>query len=107
MIELVLARAPYAALFFPREELPSTECALTPLLERASLDCRLRRRDGADRQRAARGLRRQHQRVVGRSPGAPGTPRGPWHADNAITRAALGIAALAPAPILAGHLRRA
>ena len=28
----------YAALFFPREELPSTESALTPLLERASLD---------------------------------------------------------------------
>ena len=35
MIELVLARAPYAALFFPREELPSTESALTPLLERS------------------------------------------------------------------------
>ena len=27
MIELVLERAPYAALFFPREELPSTESA--------------------------------------------------------------------------------
>ena len=35
MIELVLARAPYAALFFPREELPSAESALTPLLERS------------------------------------------------------------------------
>ena len=38
MIELVLARAPYAALFFPREELPSTESALTPLLERSPVD---------------------------------------------------------------------
>ena len=38
MIELVLARAPYAALFFPREELPSTESALTPLLERSPLE---------------------------------------------------------------------
>ena len=38
MIELVLARAPYAALFFPREELPSTESALTPLLERHPIE---------------------------------------------------------------------
>ena len=38
MIELVLARAPYAALFFPREELPSSESALTPLLERSPVD---------------------------------------------------------------------
>src|SRR4051794_23488628 len=32
MIEAVLAGMPYAALFFPREELPSDESALTPLL---------------------------------------------------------------------------
>src|ERR1700749_4547820 len=38
MIELVLARVPYAALFFPREELPSTESALTPLLERSPVE---------------------------------------------------------------------
>ena len=38
MIELVLARAPYAALFFPREELPSTESALTPLLARSPVE---------------------------------------------------------------------
>src|SRR5262249_26286258 len=37
MIELVLARVPFAALFFPREELPSAESALTPLLERRVL----------------------------------------------------------------------
>ena len=37
MIELVLARAPYAALFFPREELPANESALAPLLERHTL----------------------------------------------------------------------
>ena len=62
MIELVLARVPYAALFFPREELPSTESALTPLLERSPVERRVRGRDGADRRRAARGLPRQHQR---------------------------------------------
>ena len=38
MIELVLARAPYAALFFPREELPSAESALTPLLARSPVE---------------------------------------------------------------------
>src|SRR5207253_7181523 len=41
MIELVLARVPYAALFFPREELPSTESALTPLLARSPVEAEL------------------------------------------------------------------
>jgi succinyl-diaminopimelate desuccinylase len=99
MMELVLARAPYAALFFPREELPSTESALTPLLEREALD---------------------HEFVVVMEPtdnelhagcvgninaswefrGRSGHSARPWHADNAIHRAAIGIAALASAPIL-------
>jgi succinyl-diaminopimelate desuccinylase len=33
MIELALARAPYQALFFAREELPVADSALTPLLD--------------------------------------------------------------------------
>ena len=64
MMELVLARAPYAALFFPREELPSSESALTPLLGALAGRGRVRRRDGADQRRAARRLPRQHQRDV-------------------------------------------
>src|SRR3712207_4546598 len=34
MVELALAGAPYRYVFFPREELPQVESALTPLLER-------------------------------------------------------------------------
>ncbi len=64
MMELVLARAPYAALFFPREELPANESALAPLLERHTLRPGVRRRDGADGRRVARGLPREHQRDV-------------------------------------------
>src|SRR6201986_2358784 len=38
MIELLLGGAPFGGLFFPREELPSTESALVPLLERERVD---------------------------------------------------------------------
>jgi succinyl-diaminopimelate desuccinylase len=97
MIELVLARIPYAALFFPREELPSTESALTPLLERSPLapefvvvmeptDCELHA--------GCLGNINATWEFVGRS----GHSARPWQADNAIHRAALGIAALASAP---------
>jgi succinyl-diaminopimelate desuccinylase len=99
MIELVLARAPYAALFFPREELPSTESALTPLLERSPVeaefvvvmeptDCEL------------------HAGCLGNIgaswefKGRAGHSARPWTADNAIHSAAIGIAALASAPSL-------
>src|SRR3954451_15519724 len=43
MIELALAGAPYGVLFFPREELPFYDTALTPALERArdELACEL------------------------------------------------------------------
>ena len=99
MLELVLARAPFAALFFPREELPSTESALTPLLERASLDYEfVVVMEPTDNE--------LHAGCVGNINaswdfrGRSGHSARPWHADNAITRAALGIAALAAAPIL-------
>ena len=76
MIELVLARAPYAALFFPREELPSNESALDAAARAPPARGGLRRRDGADRQRAARGLPRQHQRDVDVLRALRATPRG-------------------------------
>jgi len=41
MLELVLAGAPYRCLFFGREELPSSDSALAPLLERDPLEAEL------------------------------------------------------------------
>ncbi len=76
MMELVLARAPYAALFFPREELPSSESALTPLLERSPVDAEFVVVMEPTERRAARRLRRQHQRHVDVPRAAPGTRRG-------------------------------
>src|SRR4051812_30507655 len=99
MLELVLAQAPYAALFFPREELPSTESALTPLLARhrvpADFVVVMEPTDNA-----------LHAGCVGNINatwefrGRSGHSARPWQADNAITRAAVGIGALASAPIL-------
>ena len=103
MIELVLARAPYAALFFPREELPSTESALTPLLERSPVEADfVVVMEPTDNELHA-GCVGQHQRDLGRSAGRSGHSARPWQADNAIHRAAIGIAALASAPIAAGE----
>ena len=64
MMELVLARAPYAALFFPREELPSSESALTPLLERSPVEAEFVVVMEPTERRAARRLPREHQRDV-------------------------------------------
>jgi succinyl-diaminopimelate desuccinylase len=97
MIELVLARAPYAALFFPREELPSKDSALTPLLERRKLDAEfvvvMEPTDG-ELHAGCLGNINASWTFSGRS----GHSARPWQADNAIHRAALGIAALASAP---------
>ena len=72
------------------------ESALTPLLGAASrLRPRPRGRDGADRQRAPRRLPRATSTRPGPSTGAAGHSARPWLADNAIQRAAAGIAALA------------
>src|SRR4051812_46231617 len=99
MIELVLARAPYAALFFPREELPSAESALTPLLERSSWPYEfvvvMEPTDG-ELHAGCLGNLNATWTFRGRS----GHSARPWHADNAIHKAALGIAALASAPSL-------
>jgi succinyl-diaminopimelate desuccinylase len=97
MIELVLARVPYAALFFPREELPSAESALTPLLEREKVDAEfvvvMEPTDGELHAGCAGNLNATWT-FTGRS----GHSARPWQADNAIHRAAIGIAALASAP---------
>jgi succinyl-diaminopimelate desuccinylase len=99
MIELLLAGAPYGALFFPREELPSTESALVPLLERSAVDAEfvvmMEPTDGE-----------LHAGCVGNINaiwtfrGRSGHSARPWAADNAITRAALGVAGLASVPVL-------
>jgi succinyl-diaminopimelate desuccinylase len=99
MLELVLARAPYAALFFPREELPAAESALTPLLERERLDYEfVVVMEPTDNE--------LHAGCVGNINatwtfnGRSGHSARPWQAENAIAKAAVGVAALASAPIL-------
>ena len=99
MIELVLARAPYAALFFPREELPSAESALTPLLSRSPVEADfvvVMEPTDNDLHAGCVGNINAEWEFRGRS----GHSARPWQADNAINRAAVGIAALACAPVL-------
>ncbi len=99
MLELVLAKVPYAALFFPREELPSTDSALTPLLARETLDYEFAVvMEPTDNELHAGCVGNINASWVFR--GRSGHSARPWHADNAIHRAAIGIAALASAPIL-------
>jgi succinyl-diaminopimelate desuccinylase len=99
MIELVLAGAPYAALFFPREELPSRFSALVPLLERGAVAADfvvvMEPTDG-ELHAGCLGNINATWTFRGRS----GHSARPWHADNAIVRAALGVATLAAAPVL-------
>jgi succinyl-diaminopimelate desuccinylase len=99
MLELVLSGAPYAALFFPREELPSTESALVPLLRRSPVDAELvvvmEPTDG-QLHAGCTGNINATWTFRGRS----GHSARPWAAENAITRAALGVATLASAPVL-------
>jgi succinyl-diaminopimelate desuccinylase len=101
-IELVLSGVEVAALFFPREELPFADTALSPLLERAPevldhdvaivmepTDCTL--------QAGCLG----NINAAWTFHGVAGHSARPWLADNAIERAAAGIAALATHPPLA------
>jgi succinyl-diaminopimelate desuccinylase len=103
MIELAIAgRAPGTTLcFFPREELPVAESALTPLLAREPA---LRGADVAIvMEPTANAI---HAGCLGNISatwtfhGRSGHSARPWHADNAIHKAAIGIAALASAPTL-------
>jgi succinyl-diaminopimelate desuccinylase len=96
MVELALAGADVAVLFFPREELPFADTALTPLLERepAELDVDVAFvMEPTDCAIHAGCLGNINARWTfhGRS----GHSARPWLADNAIERAAAGIVALA------------
>ena len=100
MIELVLAGAPYGALFFGREELPIGESALSPLLDRTPLDCDLvlmmEPTDNTLHAGCLGNINAQWS-FTGRA----GHSARPWQADNAVHRAARAIAALdalAPVP---------
>jgi succinyl-diaminopimelate desuccinylase len=94
MIELALAGAPYGALFFPREELPVADSALTPLLERHPLTPELALvMEPTDNTIHAGCLGNINAAWTFR--GVSGHSARPWTADNAIEHAAAGILHLA------------
>ena len=99
MVELALAGEPFGYVFFPREELPHTESALTPLLDRVPV---LRDTDLAIvMEPTANAL---HAGCVGNinarivATGRSGHSARPWTADNAIHRLAGKVAAVAGQP---------
>ena len=99
MVELALAGAEVGVLFFPREELPFADTALTPLLERepAELDvdvCFVMEPTDCAVHAGCLGNINARWTFRGRS----GHSARPWLADNAIERAAAGITALAAQP---------
>ena len=97
MIELALAGAPYRCLFFGREELPAAESALAPLLEREPLAAELvvmMEPTACELHAGCLGNINATWTFHGRS----GHSARPWTADNAIERAAAGVAALAAQP---------
>src|SRR5829696_5526131 len=97
MMELVLARAPYAALFFPREELPSAESALTPLLARSPVDAEFVVVMGPTNGELHAGCL-GNINATWTFRGRSGHSARPWLADNAIEHAATGVLALASQP---------
>jgi len=97
MMELALAGAPYRCLFFGREELPSAESALAPLLERERPDAELvvmLEPTACELHAGCLGNINATWTFRGRS----GHSARPWTADNAIERAAAGVVALAAQP---------
>jgi succinyl-diaminopimelate desuccinylase len=99
MLELALAGAPYRCLFFGREELPSQESALAPLLEREPLTAELvvmMEPTACELHAGCLGNINATWTFHGRS----GHSARPWTADNAIERAAAGVLALASRPPL-------
>jgi succinyl-diaminopimelate desuccinylase len=94
MVELALADAPFDCLFFGREELPSQDSALTPLLQRETLDYELVvMMEPTDNQLHAGcvGNMNATWTFTGRSAHSAR----PWDGENAIHAAARGVAALA------------
>jgi succinyl-diaminopimelate desuccinylase len=99
MVELALAEAPFGYVFFPREELPHAESALTPLFDRepALKDAEL----AIVMEPTANAL---HAGCVGNinarvvAHGRSGHSARPWAADNAIHRLAGVIARIAEVP---------
>jgi succinyl-diaminopimelate desuccinylase len=94
MMELALAGAPYRCLFFGREELPVADSALTPLLGREPLGAELvvmMEPTSCELHAGCLGNINATWTFHGRS----GHSARPWHADNAIERAAAGVLALA------------
>jgi succinyl-diaminopimelate desuccinylase len=99
MVELALAGAPYRYVFFPREELPWRESALTPLLERepALRDTPLAIvMEPTDNALHAGCVGNINARLV--ASGRSGHSARPWHADNAIHRLAEAVGAVAAQP---------
>src|SRR3954447_24363492 len=97
MLELVLAGAPFAALLFPREELPADASALTPLLERHRPEAELVVvMEPTDNELHAGCLGNVNATWTFR--GRAGHAARPRLADNATHRAAAGIAHLAAQP---------
>ena len=99
MVELALDGRPYGLVFFPREELPFTDSALTPLLQR---DDALRAAEFAVvLEPTANAV---HAGCLGNINatwtfrGRSGHSARPWLADNAIHRLARGVAELADVP---------
>jgi succinyl-diaminopimelate desuccinylase len=94
MIELVRDGLPFGALFFGREELPFTESALTPLLARhpfsPELVVMMEPTDNAIHAGCLGNIN-----ATWSFHGVAGHSARPWLADNAIHKAAAGIAALA------------
>jgi len=94
MLELALAGAPFDLLLFGREELPLADSALTPLLARERVSYELvvmMEPTGNELHAGCLGNVNGTWTFRGRS----GHSARPWDADNAIHRAARGIAALA------------
>lgn len=97
-IELVRAGVLVAALFFPREELPFADSALTPLLARHELDFDLAVvMEPTDNTLQGGCLGNLNARWTFR--GVAGHSARPWLADNAITKAAAAISALDARPL--------
>ena len=97
MVELALAGVPVRCLFFGREELPSSESALTPLLAREPLAAELvvmMEPTSCELHAGCLGNINATWTFAGRS----GHSARPWTADNAIEHAAAGVLALAARP---------